>query len=103
MRQFVGGVGFSIFTQRLTSLSGADFGIRGDGEQSLVALYNELQGRRWERIPGLCWSLRDQWICNPPSWSECSGFTYSRDLVDNRQYYLRGGQGGIESKRGCPR
>jgi radical SAM superfamily enzyme YgiQ (UPF0313 family) len=99
----VGGVGFSIFAQRLTQLSGADFGIRGDGEESLVALYNELPARRWERVPGLCWASNNQWICNAPAWASCLDYTYSRDFVDNRQYYARGGQGGIESKRGCPR
>jgi len=100
----VGGVGFSIFARRLTAACGADFGIRGDGEDAVIALYRELQGQReWHRVPGLCWLRREEWVCNPPSWPERLDHVRSRDFVDNHQYYLRGGQAGIESKRGCPR
>jgi len=42
----IGGVGFSIFARRLIECTDADFGIRGDGEQAVVRLYNELQGSK---------------------------------------------------------
>jgi radical SAM superfamily enzyme YgiQ (UPF0313 family) len=100
----LGGVGFSLFTQRLTALSGADFGIHGDGEQAVVALYQQLLAeRRWSKVPGLHWKQSNQWTSNNPAWPDLLDSPRPRDAVDNLQYYLRGGQGGIESKRGCPR
>ena len=38
----LGGVGFSIFAEEIFRRTGADFGIRGDGEYALVALACEL-------------------------------------------------------------
>ena len=52
----LGGVGYSVFARDILDRCGADFGIRGDGEQALVALVSELGGpRRFERVEGLLW------------------------------------------------
>jgi tryptophan 2-C-methyltransferase len=100
----IGGVGFSIFAERLTAMTGADFGVHGDGEVSMIALYRELEGQRnWTRVPGLCWQQGEQWVSNYPAWPELLDYPRPRDFIDNRQYYQRGGQGGLETKRGCPR
>jgi len=45
----LGGVGFSIFAQRIVEYSGVDFGIRGDGERALVELIEQLRGDRRPR------------------------------------------------------
>jgi radical SAM superfamily enzyme YgiQ (UPF0313 family) len=50
----VGGSGFSIFPRELFELSGADYGIAGEGEASLVALIRALEtGAGYRSIPGL--------------------------------------------------
>ncbi|MCD6304228.1 MAG: cobalamin-dependent protein, partial [Planctomycetes bacterium] len=52
----LGGVGFSIFAERIVSLLAADFGVRGDGEGAIVELVSQLTGRRrFERVEGLIW------------------------------------------------
>lgn len=100
----LGGVGFSILAQAIVARTGADFGIRGDGERATVALLRELRGdRRWERVPGLIYRRGDTLVANPPAWPESLGISPRRDLVDNPTYYRRGGQMGVETKRGCGR
>jgi len=50
----VGGSGFSIFPKELLALSGADFGICGEGESALVTLLDALEkGLAYSKIPGL--------------------------------------------------
>jgi len=41
----IGGVGFSIFAERIVEYTAADFGIRGDGEQTILSLLDEPQGQ----------------------------------------------------------
>jgi radical SAM superfamily enzyme YgiQ (UPF0313 family) len=100
----LGGVGFSIFGEQLVEYTNADFGIRGDGESSIVSLLGELRdARKFEKVPGLIWR-REGVICgNLPAWPEPIALPISRDAVDNQTYFKRGGQCGIETKRGCNR
>jgi radical SAM superfamily enzyme YgiQ (UPF0313 family) len=102
-----GGVGFSIFAEQIVQYTGADFGVRGDGELAIVALANELQGtRRFERVPGLAWRENGAIRSNLPVWAAAGGrlaLPTSRDAIDNATYFKRGGQCGIETKRGCNR
>ena len=52
----LGGVGFSIFAQQIVEYTKADFGIRGDGEQAIIELYEQLQGhRQFDKVAGLTW------------------------------------------------
>jgi len=146
----LGGVGYSIFARRILDIAGADFGIRGDGEEALVALVGELRGaRRFEKVAGLLW--REGWQgqsqakggwgrakrCpsgsalglhvfpprapaspgasqysapgtraiheNPAAWPSPWSAPATRDVVDNPTYFRRGGQIGVETRRGCPR
>lgn len=100
----LGGVGYSMFSQRIVEHTGADFGVWGDGEPSLVALLNELRGaRRLNRVPGLAYRRDGAMHANSPSWPQTVAFSSSRDLVDNAAYFRRGGQIGVETKRGCSR
>jgi radical SAM superfamily enzyme YgiQ (UPF0313 family) len=100
----LGGVGYSIFAERIIELTGAEFGIRGDGEQSVVALLSELVGsRRFDRVPGLVWQTDDGIRANAPAWPETLSVPTERDTVDNAAYFRLGGQIGLETKRGCPR
>ncbi|MBN1855051.1 MAG: radical SAM protein [Pirellulales bacterium] len=100
----LGGVGYSIFPKQIVERSGADFGIHGDGEQSIVDLIRELRGaRKFNRVPGLVY--RDGGIVrsNPPAWPSTLATLPARDWVNNIAYFHQGGQIGVETKRGCPR
>jgi len=100
----LGGVGFSIFPRRLVEFTGADFGIHGDGEAAVVALVRELEGgRRFDRVPGLVWRDDGQIHNNPPAWPDALSLPTSRASIDNAAYFRLGGQGAVETKRGCDR
>jgi radical SAM superfamily enzyme YgiQ (UPF0313 family) len=100
----IGGVGFSIFAERIVEYTGADFGIRGDGEQAIISLHNELQGaRRFDRIAGLIRHHNGSVRSNGPAWPELLSLPTKRDAIDNLVYLRRGGQCGLETKRGCDR
>ena len=99
----LGGVGFSIFARQIMERIGADYGIRGDGEQAIVELYAEIRGeRRFDRVPGLLWR-NETWHANPPAWPPQLDVPTQRDAIDNATYFRRGGQIGVETKRGCGR
>jgi tryptophan 2-C-methyltransferase len=100
----LGGVGFSILAEPIVARTGADFGIRGDGEQAIVSLLSELRGdRQWERVPGLIYRRDGVLLANPPAWPQTLSMSPRRALVDNATYFRRAGQMGVETKRGCGR
>jgi tryptophan 2-C-methyltransferase len=100
----LGGVGYSVFPRRILEATGADFGIHGDGETALIQLLHQIRGQRcWERVDGLLFHRDGGVIANPPAWPQQISVTPGRDLVDNATYFRRGGQIGIETKRGCQR
>lgn len=100
----VGGVGFSIFADRIVDYTGADFGVRGDGEGAIAALYRQLQnGRDFAAVEGLIWRRDDRIVCNAPAWPDELSLTAERNVFDNVAYFERGGQCGLETKRGCNR
>ena len=100
----VGGVGFSIFSRSIYEYTNIDFGICGDGETAIVALTNQLRGaRNFAEVPGLIWRHDNKIIENPPSWPDSISLGTERDFIDNRAYFERGGQCGLETKRGCNR
>ena len=102
----VGGVGFSIFASQIVEHTGADFGVCGDGEQAIVALFKEVTTTgNFERVPGLVWRKGGTTHNNPPAWKTNAklSLSTSRDAIDNVTYFRRGGQVGIETKRGCNR
>jgi radical SAM superfamily enzyme YgiQ (UPF0313 family) len=100
----LGGVGFSIFPQEILAETQADYGIRGDGEQAVVALLRELSdGQHLERVPGLVWRSGDGFHVNPPAWPSPLTVPSARDFIDNATYFRLGGQIGVETKRGCHR
>jgi radical SAM superfamily enzyme YgiQ (UPF0313 family) len=50
----LGGSGFSIFPEKLLALTGADYGIAGEGEPGILALLEALKnGGDFSRVPGL--------------------------------------------------
>jgi len=100
----LGGVGFSIFADRIVECTGADFGIRGDGEQAIVSLYRALQSTRdFDNVDGLVWRRDGRIVCNRPAWPVELSLPARRRTFDNGAYFARGGQCGFETKRGCNR
>ena len=100
----IGGVGFSIFAERIVEHANADFGIRGDGEGATAALYWALaRGRGFEKVQGLLWRSDGVLRSNPPAWPSDLSLPTRRDVVDHATYFARGGQCGFETKRGCGR
>ena len=100
----LGGVGFSIFAERIVEYTGADFGIRGDGEQATISLYRQLQsGLDFAKVEGLVWHCNGRLRSNPPAWPAEISLPARRQMVDNKTYFARGGQCGFETKRGCDR
>ena len=100
----LGGVGFSIFARQIVEYTGADFGICGDGESATVSLHNELDvSKNFEKIDGLIWRSNGVIHSNRPTWPAPLSLATKRDAIDNLAYFEKGGQGGIETKRGCNR
>lgn len=100
----LGGCGFSIMPARILKATGADFGIHGDSEIALPKLYREVTGsRQFVQVPGLIRQGVYRIIGNPPAWHKPYTIKTRRDHLDNAAYFRRGGQGGVETKRGCNR
>jgi tryptophan 2-C-methyltransferase len=98
----LGGVGFSVFAPQIVEYTKADFGIRGDGEQAIIELYEQLQGQQnFDKVAGLTWWQDETVRTNKPTWPEPLSLPTGRDTIDNVTYFNRGGQLGIETKRGC--
>jgi tryptophan 2-C-methyltransferase len=91
----VGGVGFSIFAKQIVEYTGADFGVLGDGEQMIVSLYRQLKDNK--AFP------RHSIIDGRTNQPEQLTLPTSRNAIDNATYFKRGGQVGLETKRGCNR
>lgn len=100
----VGGCGFSMMPVPLLEETGADYGIRGEGEAALPALLDALAGRvPLDAVPGLVHSREGAWVMNDPAYADVASLSLSaRRTIDNARYFTSGGQGGIETKRGCP-
>ncbi|MHC4369539.1 MAG: B12-binding domain-containing radical SAM protein [Planctomycetota bacterium] len=100
----IGGVGYSIFPERILKYTGADFGICGDGEIATVELIGRLRQRRdFAGVPGLVWRHGGEVRSNSPSWPDPISLSTARDSIDNLRYFEQGGQCGLETKRGCNR
>ena len=100
----LGGVGFSVFAEQIVEYTGADFGVRGDGEQATISLYRQLRGgRQFEKVQGLVWGRNGKMQSNKPAWPAEISLPARREMIDNRAYFALGGQCGFETKRGCNR
>lgn len=100
----VGGVGYSVFPGEALAALGADFGIAGDGEGSLAALWRALSRRgRLDRVPGLVRLDGGRTHLAPLHRADLAAAAPpARDIADNRRYLREGGMVGFETKRGCP-
>ncbi len=104
-RLIIGGSGFSIFPLEILELTGADYGIQGEGEGALVRLLGALEtGGSTEAIPGLLHRNAGGTICISPHDSRAVLFDTAPDHDPEliRAYTSRGSLLGVQTQRGCP-
>lgn len=99
----LGGSGFGLFPEALLEVTGADFGLIGEAEESVVELVAAIgRGETPSGLPGLVWREGEAVRVNPGP--TCAHFEtrvplHSEPLL---QAYLRAGSPiGIQSQRGC--
>lgn len=103
-RIILGGSGFTLFPAPLLELSGADFGIAGEGEFSLTRLLERLEtGGCYEDVPGLVHRKDGRVIVNPSESQPFDGEVTEADrpasVVD--RYRSTSGVLNVQTQRGC--
>ena len=109
LRQFtrapiiIGGSGFSIFPKELLQLARADFGICGEGEESLVRLITALEaGEAYSDIPGLVYRDGEQIIINQKKARRGVAFESAVRPAHVTDYYLgHSAMLNLQTQRGC--
>jgi len=104
----LGGSGFSILPEAYMQALGADYGIKGEGEQAFTSLLEALKNQRDAgTIPGVLArnkhpadNLQVQTPAKTnPAWG--NNARPARQLFNYARYVRRGGTGNIQTKRGC--
>jgi radical SAM superfamily enzyme YgiQ (UPF0313 family) len=99
----VGGPGFSIFPELIFDTLNADFGIKGEGEESLLKLLKSIEENKdFKDIEGLVYRTKTNEIkVNPrTSFLNSLELSFDNELVD--YYWSNSGMLNIQTKRGCP-
>ena len=101
----LGGVGFSIMPEIILKYCELELGIKGDGEEVLPLLLDRIVGGEdYRDLSGLVYKTGGRFISNSPEYFDLNKLSMRRrNLVDNKRYFDEGGQGNIETKRGCNR
>jgi radical SAM superfamily enzyme YgiQ (UPF0313 family) len=98
-----GGTGFSIFPELIFDTLNPDFGIKGEGEESLLQLINCIENDSdYKSIEGLVYRNSSNEIkVNPrTTFLDSLELSFDKDLVG--YYWNRSGMLNIQTKRGCP-
>ena len=101
----LGGVGFSVFAEQIVEYTGADFGIRGDGEQATDLSVSAVAGadRQFEKLKVWSGVAMGGFGAIRPAWPAEISLPARRRWSTIAAYFARGGQCGFETKRGCNR
>ncbi len=101
----LGGVGFSVMPEHVLRITGADFGVAGDGEDAMLSLIHSLEKKEdVTRIPNLVYWRDGNIVCNPRVYVDLSRLPLPRrHIFNNRRYEEEGAIVGVETKRGCSR
>lgn len=99
----LGGSGFSIFPRELLALSGAEYGIHGEGEHSVVALLEALErGADSSAVPGLVFRRNGEVQSNPQPGRPTNGLMPAERPTAAVDFYLRrSGMLNVQTQRGC--
>jgi radical SAM superfamily enzyme YgiQ (UPF0313 family) len=96
----IGGSGFSLAPIPLMQRVHADFGVVGEGEESMVELVGRLQeGASPQGIPGVFIKGEENFVPPRPL---ASFHAPDRSILDNARYLKEGGMANLQTKRGCP-
>jgi len=98
----IGGSAFSIYPKELFTFFDPDFGIKGEGEESLFKLLTSLStGSSYQEIEGLVYKDSHEIIVN-----DRKSFIHNPDLCFNGGmtdfYWDKSGMMNVQTKRGCP-
>ncbi len=101
----LGGAGFSTMPEAILNFFDVDLGIWGEGEIALPAVIDRiLANKDYKNISGLVYRSQGNTYINRPKFYDLSRITTpTREYVDNKRYFIEGGMGSIETKRGCPK
>lgn len=100
----LGGSGFSIFPKELMAYSGADYGICGAGESSMVRLIAALKaGQEISDVPGLVYRQEGAVISNIAQPVQQEGALQAGNLPERlvRHYLETSGMLNVQTQRGC--
>jgi radical SAM superfamily enzyme YgiQ (UPF0313 family) len=98
-----GGPGFSIFPERLLAFLGLDFGVVGEGEETLCRLARYLEeGRAVPDLPNVIRRGEPARAARRSHGPFADNGRPARDLLDNARYLALGGMANLQAKRGCP-
>jgi radical SAM superfamily enzyme YgiQ (UPF0313 family) len=96
----IGGSGFSLAPLPLMQRVDLDFGVIGEGEESMAELMGRLaEGASPQGIPGVLIKGEDSFIPPQPL---ASFHAPDRSVLDNARYLKEGGMANLQTKRGCP-
>ena len=101
-RIIIGGSAFSIFPKELYEFFDPEFGISGEGENSLYQLLNALEnGTDFSSIEGLVYRSGNEIKINGrKSYSQDLDLTFEDNLTSF--YWDKSGMMNVQTKRGCP-
>jgi len=99
----MGGVGFSIMPGAILSYCKVNLGISGDGELIFPELVKRIIRKEdYFSLPGLIWRRNGKFITHRRQYFNLDEVPLlERNFIDNQRYFKEGGQGNIETKRGC--
>ncbi|MFX1297711.1 MAG: B12-binding domain-containing radical SAM protein [Promethearchaeota archaeon] len=98
----IGGIGFSIAPIAIMNYCGADFGVYGEGENALPLFLRAIRSNQdFTKVPNLIYRKNQTLIQNPTQYINLKDIQFHRDIINNPRYFKEGGQGNIETKRGC--
>jgi radical SAM superfamily enzyme YgiQ (UPF0313 family) len=100
----LGGSGFSIFPEQLLALTGADYGIAGEGELGILGLLDTLKsGGDFSRVPGLVHRQTGTIVINPsvPVLLDWQLTEADRPPEITRTYLAASDTLNLQTQRGC--
>ncbi|MEG0891923.1 MAG: lipid biosynthesis B12-binding/radical SAM protein [Bacteroidales bacterium] len=98
----IGGAGFSIYPKAIFDILNPNYGIIGEGENSLKLLIEALEcGNEVKDIEGIVCYDNEKFICNAHvNYLKSLDVKFEESLID--YYWKQSGMLNIQTKRGCP-